>query len=264
VLFPANRYFLVLAAVMTLVSNGTAQQAPAVNPQPGQTATTPPANPPPAPDTEAERKRKSAEQLKKQEHQRILGIIPEFNTSNLSDAVPLTAKQKFQLAFRSAVDPFQFLSAAVDAGISQFKDDYPEYRQGVEGYSKRFGAAYADNFDGAILGNAVLPALLREDPRYFRKGTGSIASRMWYAAESTIRCRTDKGKWAPNYGNLLGNLAAGGISNLYYPASDRGVGLTFQRALTVSAEGAVGAVAYEFWPDIQRHFKHKKNPSSGN
>jgi hypothetical protein len=211
---------------------------------PGQTVT--------SPDAEEQKRQKAEEQLKHQEHQRILGVIPAFNASNIPDAVSLTSKQKFKLAFRSAIDPFQFFTAAVGAGVSQSNNSYEEYGQGVEGYAKRFGAGYLDNFDGAILGNAVFPVIFREDPRYFRKGTGRFSSRFLYAVASTVRCKTDAGHWGPNYGNLLGNLAAGGISNLYYPDSERGASLTVQRAIVVSAYGAIGALAYEFWPDVVR------------
>ena len=211
-------------------------------------------------DLAAARKAKAEQQLKKEEHQRILGVMPEFNTSNDVDAVPLTAKQKFSLAYKSAIDPASFLTSALVGGFGQLTASYHEYGQGVEGYAKYFGAAYADSFDGTMLGNAIFPALLHEDPRYFRKGSGGFRKRAGYAILTTVRCKTDSGKWAPNYGNVLGNLAAGGISNLYYPEEDRGALLTFERAFTVTAEGAIGAMFYEFWPDVAHHFR-KKRPS---
>jgi hypothetical protein len=203
-------------------------------------------------------KEKAEQQLKQQERQRILGIIPEFNTSNIPDAVPLTPKQKFSLALKSALDPAAIAFAGIDAGWAQLDNSYKGYGQGAQGYFKRFGAAYADGFDGTILGNAVFPALLHQDPRYFRKGTGTVSSRFWYAVATTIRCKDDSGKWVPNYSNVLGNFAAGGVSNIYYPAEDRGGALTAERALTVTAEGALGALFYEFWPDISRKL-FKKN-----
>lgn len=205
----------------------------------------------------ASRRALAEKQIKAQEHQRILGIVPEFNTSNISNAVPLTAKQKFKLAFKSATDPATFLVSGFTAGINQAEDSYREYGQGVEGYAKYWGASYADSFDGTMLGNALFPALLHEDPRYFRKGTGSIGSRAWYSVLTTVRSRSDSGNWVPNVGNLMGNIAAGGISNFYYPEEDRGVGLTFQRAFIVTAEGTLGALFYEFWPDVS-HKLHKK------
>ena len=237
-------------------------------PSPSQTtsAPEPSSQTPPAPgqldpdkkQLDEARKEKAKEQLKAQEHQRILGVLPSFNVSNASDAVALTRKQKFQLAFHTAVDPATFLIAALDGGYGQLTDGYHEYGQGVGGYFKYFGASYADSFDGTILGNALFPSLFHEDPRYFRKGTGTFSSRLLYAMMSTVRCKTDGGRWAPNVGNLLGNIAAGGIANLYYPENDRGAGLTFERAFTVTAKGAFGSIFYEFWPDITRHYAKKR------
>jgi hypothetical protein len=206
---------------------------------------------------EAARRERAREQIRQQEHQRILGIVPEFNTTNVSNAVPLTAGQKFSLAFKSAVDPATFLVSALSAGFGQLSDTYHDYGEGPEGFAKYWGAAYADTFDGTMLGNAVFPALLHEDPRYFRKGAGSFKSRFGWAVMSTVRCKNDSGNWVPNYGNVLGNLAAGGIANLYYPQEDRGLALTFQRALVVTAEGALGSLFYEFWPDVVHKLRKK-------
>lgn len=198
-------------------------------------------------------------ELKVEERQRILGVVPDFNTSNIKDAAPLSAGQKFQLALKGEVDPFAFVAAGLYAGLSQWEKESPEYGYGMEGYSKRFGAAYLDAFNGSMIGDALLPALLHQDPRYFRQGTGPVASRLMHAIASAYRCKDDDGKWTWNYSNLLGNIAAGAIANAYYPGSDRGAGPTFERAFTVTAEGAVGAVFFEFWPDISRKFlAHKK------
>ena len=206
------------------------------------------------------RKAEATTELRQEEHQRILGLLPNFNTSNVADAAPLSAVQKFDLAWKGERDPFNLVMTGIDAGLSQKDHDFPGYGQGMRGFAKRFGASYADNFTGTMLGSALFPALLKQDPRYFRKGTGSFVSRLAHAIDSAVICKNDEGKWVPNYSNVLGNLGAGGIANLYYPASDRGLGLTFERALTVTAEGAVGTVFVEFWPDISRKFltKHKR------
>jgi hypothetical protein len=195
---------------------------------------------------------RAAQQVKQQEHQRILGVVPNFNTSYVQDAAPLSRKQKFSLAFKSATDVGNILVAAADAAYNEWTDQFPEYGEGMKGYGKYLGASYADAFDGTMLGNALFPALLKQDPRFFRKGTGSFHSRLFYAIGTTFWCKNDSGSRGPNYSNLLGNLAAGGISNLYYPASDRGVSLTFERGFVVTAEGAIGGVFEEFWPDIAR------------
>jgi hypothetical protein len=191
-------------------------------------------------------------QPNQEEHQRILGVVPNFNTTDNQNAAPLSARQKFRLAFRSAVDPFTFVAVAADAGISQAENDFPGYGQSAAGYGKRFGASYADSFDGTLWGNAIFPSLLHQDPRYFRKGKGSFTGRLLYAVSTTVWARNDNGTWGPNYANVAGSVVAGGISNLYYPASDRGIGLTFQRSFTVTAEGALGAIGVEFWPDVSR------------
>ena len=201
---------------------------------------------------------RAAEQVRQQEKQRIAGVVPNFNVSYNQDAAPLSKKQKLHIAFRTAIDPVSFGIAGFDAALSQAENDFPGYGQGMQGYGKRFGAAYVDNFDGTLLGNAIFPILLKQDPRYFRRGEGSFSSRLFYSLSTTVWSKSDNGKWGPNYSNVLGNLAAGGISNLYYPASDRGAGLTFERGLTVTAYGAFGGVFNEFWPDVAKKiFKDK-------
>ena len=196
-------------------------------------------------------------ELKKQEKQRILGIIPNFNTSNIQNAAKLSSGQKFRLALRGALDPFTFVAAGLIAGWEQAQNTFPGYGQGAAGYGKRLGAAYADSFSGSMFGGAIFPSILHQDPRYFRKGSGKFTSRLLYAVVSTVRAKNDNGRWAPNYSNVLGNVAAGGVSNLYYPSADRGFGLTMQRAGVVTAEGAIGAVFVEFWPDIDAKLFHK-------
>jgi hypothetical protein len=186
------------------------------------------------------------QQMHVEEKQRVLGVFPNFYTSYVWKAEPLTAKQKFQLAWRSAIDPVSFLSTGAIAGIQQWDDDFNEYGQGAEGYAKRYGANYADGFIGVMMGGAVLPVILHQDPRYFYKGTGSIRSRALYAISTVVICRGDNGRWQPNYSNVLGTLAAGGISNAYYPANDRGFQLTIENSLIGLAAGGGTALLQEF------------------
>ena len=209
-------------------------------------------------DKKKELQEQARRELNEEEHQHLLGVVPTYNAVYSGQAAPLNAKEKFELALAGAITPYQFALTGFVAALGQAQDSFPEYGQGFEGYAKRYGAGYTDYFDGQILGNALFPVLLHQDPRYFRKGTGSFNTRLWWAVASTIRCKGDNGKWQPNISNIAGNIAAGGISNLYYPASDRGVGLTFERGFVVTAEGAFGAVLLEFAPDIQKHLFHKK------
>ena len=252
------------ASVLALCLAGP---APAQTQSPAPPSTSPPDAPVPAKQNDADQQSnastqserdKAAEQVRQQEKQRIAGVVPNFNVSYNADAAPLSRTQKLQIALRTATDPVAFGIAGFDAGLSQAENDFPGYGQGAQGYAKRFGASYADNFDGTLLGNAIFPILLKQDPRYFRRGTGSFTSRFLYSVSTTVWCKNDNGKWGPNYSNILGNLAAGGISNLYYPASDRGAGLTFERGFTVTAYGAFGGIFNEFWPDIAKKILKNK------
>jgi hypothetical protein len=230
------------------------QQGNAPAPQDGM----PSANGPIFPRTAVKPGATSADMLRQEERQRILGVMPNFNTVETSGGVPsLSPKQKWHLAFKSSVDPFVFVADGFVAGLSQARNTNPGFGQGAEGYSKRFGAAALDTADGTLWGNAILPIVFKEDPRYMRLGEGTFIHRFLYSAGTTIWCRRDNGSWGPNYANVLGNFVSGGISNAYYPAAERGFGQTVDGALTVTAEGAVGAEFVEFWPDISRHLFRK-------
>jgi hypothetical protein len=186
------------------------------------------------------------EQVTAQIQQRVFGIFPNFYTSFVWDAAPLNPKQKFRLAFRSATDPVTFFTTGFLAGIQQARDTYPDYGQGAEGYAKRYGADYADIFVGRMLGAAVLPSILHQDPRYFYQGSGSFGSRTWHALSSAFICRGDNGKRQFNFSHILGNFAAGSISNLYRPDNDRGIVLAIDNALLHTAANAAGNLAREF------------------
>jgi hypothetical protein len=203
------------------------------------------------------------QQIKEQEKQRTLGILPAFNISYRADAVSLTAGQKMKLAFRSATDPVAFGIAFIVAGEHEAFDDDTGFGWGIEGYGKRSGAAYLDAFDGAIIGNGILPSILHQDPRYFRLGHGTVKHRLLYALATNVICKHDNThKWEPNYSNVGGNIISGAISNFYYPSSNSGIGQTFTNGLTVTAEGGLGSVFQEFWPDLSRKFFHK-DPTNG-
>jgi hypothetical protein len=235
----------------------TSQAASQTQQQPASADPPAPAGPPATvhPKTQQEQ---AAEDLKREEHQRILGIVPDFNMMENAQAPPLSPKQKFHLFWKSTTDPYAFFVAGFVAGYGQANDSNPGYGQGASGYFKRYGAAYADAFDGNLWGNAIFTSWWHEDPRYFRRGTGSVSSRVLHAALSTVWCRRDNGTWGPNYANVMGNIVGGSISNLYYPKEDRGPELVFGNALTVTAEGAIGAQLVEFWPDVVRHYRNKK------
>lgn len=187
------------------------------------------------------------EQIKIEEQQRVLGILPNFYVSYIPDAVPLTSKQKFKLAWKTVIDPFTLVFVGGAAGVEQAQNHFAEYGQGAQGYGKRFGAGYADTFAGTFVGSAIFPSLLKQDPRYFYKGTGSTGSRALYAIANALICKGDNRRWQVNYSNILGSLAAGGISNIYYPSQDRdGFGLTFENAALGIGATAISNLFQEF------------------
>ena len=199
-------------------------------------------------------------QIKEQEKQRVLGFIPNFYVSYIHDAAPLTPKQKFRLALKTAVDPVTFLGTGIYAGVEQAADRFPEYGQGAQGYAKYFGAGYAGAVSGIFIGNAILPSLLKQDPRYFYKGAGTTRTRILYALASPVICKGDNKRWQPNYSFILGSIAVGGISNLYVPGGDRnGAGLIFENALIRIGEGSLGGILQEFvLPRLTPHTRHHK------
>ncbi len=178
--------------------------------------------------------------------QRIAGVIPNFYSSYDWNAPPMQAKQKFQLGIRSIIDPVSFLSVAGVAGAEQYQNVFPAYGGGIEGYGKRYGAALANHVSGTLLGRAVYPSVFHQDPRYFYKGKGSIGSRALYAISAAVIARGDNGSWEPNYSEVLGHLSAAGISNLYYPPSERGGSLILLNGLAGIGADAVGNLIREF------------------
>jgi hypothetical protein len=256
---------VLVGAATSSQQNPAGQTQSAQPPNPDPTQTQPPAtqsnssSQAPASKTVDEKSQhdQAEEQLKAQEHQRVFGVMASFNTTRNKDALPLSSGQKFRLFFKSATDPWAFGLASVVAGIGQAKGSDPEWGQGLKGYATRYGADYGDYFIGNFFGNAVLPSLLHEDPRYFQKGTGSVAGRIFWAASSTVWCKRDRGGWGPNWSNVMGNLIGTAIGRAYYPASERTVTDTITDGLTVTAEGIVGSEVIEFWPDMVRHYRRK-------
>jgi hypothetical protein len=185
------------------------------------------------------------QQVKTEEKQRVLGVIPNFFVVYDKNAVPLTTKLKYELAFRSATDGVSVAGDVVLAGIRQAADT-PNYQQGAKGFGQRFGAAYADSFSNIMIGGAVLPSLLHQDPRYFYQGTGTVRSRALHAISYPFICKGDNGRRQFNYSGIGGNLIAGSLTNLYFPPSNRGPGLLFSSTLINTGGRLANAVVQEF------------------
>ena len=187
------------------------------------------------------------EQIHAEEKQRIAGLVPNFFVTYTWTAAPLTRKQKFELAWKTTIDPVSLLVVGGSAGVEQAENHFEAYRQGAAGYGKRFGAGFGDFAIGTFAGGAVFPSLLHQDPRYFYKGTGSFLLRAGYALSTAFICKGDNGHWQPNYSGVLGDLAGGAASNLYYPANDRtGASLTIENGLLSAAFDGVGNLLQEF------------------
>jgi hypothetical protein len=201
-------------------------------------------------------------EMKLEEHQRLAGFLPNFFVTYDWHAAPLSPKQKFELAWRTTIDPATLIVNGAVAGVEQAQNDFSGYGLGAQGYGKRYGAAAADTAIGNFLGGAIFPSLLHQDPRYFYMGKGSFQKRLSYALAAAVICRGDNGKWQPNYSSILGDFAAGGFSNLYYPAASRnGAGLTIENGVLGVVGDAVGNVIQEFF--FKRITPHlPKNSSS--
>ena len=200
------------------------------------------------------------EQIQQEEQQRVLGVVPNFYVTYLPNPAPLNAQQKFQLAWKSTFDPVTFLVVGIGAGLEQ-ADGRFSFGPGFEGYAKRYGATFANVSIGGFLGDAVFPSLLKQDPRFFYKSSGSVRSRILYALGASLMAKGDNGRWQPNYSNFLGDLASGGLSNLYYPPQDRnGVALTFENVGISMGARAADYLMQEFLvPKLTRkapHFHH--------
>jgi hypothetical protein len=187
----------------------------------------------------------ATEQFKAQEKQRVFGIIPNFYVNYDQNAEPLTAKMKFKLALKISVDPVTAAGVLFVASAKQAANS-PHYGQGWGPFGERAGAITADGFSDILIGGAILPSLLHQDPRYFYKGTGTTKSRIRHAVLSPFVTRNDNGTWGPNYSSLGGDLASSGLANLYYPQSNRGARLVFGNFAIGTAERIGASLAQEF------------------
>jgi hypothetical protein len=205
----------------------------------------------------------AAEQMKAEEKQRLLGIVPDFYVSYVWDAAPLNTKQKFSMQLRDIIDPTTFIGVSIGAGIQQARNSFPGFGQGAAGYGKRWGALFANGRTGDFFGRAVFPSVFHQDPRYFYEGSaGSTWSRTKHAVGYAFVARSDSGHRMPNYSLFLGNLCSGALSNVYYPDSSRGVGLVFENA-ALSFSGRIAQnLAHEFlFQHLTRHVPGRGKPS---
>jgi len=168
----------------------------------------------------------AVQQLKVEEQQRILRFIPNLYVVYEPHPEPLTTKMKFHMAYKDLSSPVFFARVGAWAAVQQ-ANNTPHYGQGAEGYGKRLGAGFADSTAENLFGNAILPSLLHQDPRYFYQGTGTKWSRARHAMSAPFVCKGDNGKSQPNYSTWGGSLISASISTAYYPEANRGAGHVF-------------------------------------
>jgi hypothetical protein len=194
---------------------------------------------------------------------RIFWIVPNFRTTpELTNYQPITASAKFRIATEDAFDRGTFALAALFGGYGQLTNADRSLGQGVAGYARYFGTSYGDFMIGDYMTEAIFPAMLHQDPRFFRRGRGSGWSRFFYSAGQVFVTHGDSGHTQFNFSEVLGNSAGVAISMAYYP-DRRDVGDALTSLGTQIGVDMASNILKEFAPDIMRKFSHKhKAPES--
>jgi hypothetical protein len=192
------------------------------------------------------------------EDKRAYGVLPNYRTAELANPFkPLTAKQKMTIAAKDSFDGAVYPTALIMSVIYQAQDSNPSFGQGFKGYAQRAGTAFGDQMIGNMMTEGIMPAILHEDPRYFRIGEGTFKHRVWYAVTRTFVTVTDSNKKTFNFAEWTGNSVAVAISNAYYQD-----GRTWQdntdRLLVQCGTDTLSNVLKEFWPDVKHYFQKKK------
>lgn len=191
-----------------------------------------------------------------EEQQRIIGIIPNYFVTYNPDAAPLDTKQKFELTWKTVLDPTAFVGNGITAGIWQAQNTYKGFGQGTQGYAKRYGASYATFGTGLVIGGVITPTIFKQDPRYFYKGTGTKRSRFFYAISRSVICQGDNKQAQICYSGLISGFGTGFLTNLYFPAADRNSNIVTCEDGVIGIGGrAVGNLFQEF---VARRLTRKK------
>ncbi len=218
--------------------------------------------PPAQNDKDKDKKDQKKDDPDNPKNDRIFLVIPNYATvenPGIAKLKPMTVKEKFKTGAEDAFDTYSIPLAGVVAALAQARNDDAAWGQGWAAFGKRYAANYADTVIGSFMTTGVYPSILREDPRYFRKGTGSFKSRSWYAVTKLFVIRTDAGKSDFNYSEFLGNATAAGISLTYHTRQERNFSSFAGDYATQIAIDAFANQLKEFWPDIRRKVFKKKN-----
>jgi hypothetical protein len=191
------------------------------------------------------------------ESKRVLWIIPNFRTSpSLAEYKPLTPRQKLRIATLDSFDRGTVALGILFAAEAQLTASNPSFGQGVRGYAHYFGTAFGDYVIGDYMTEAAFPTILHQDPRYFRRGTGSGWSRLGYAAGQIFWTHNDSGREQFNFSEIAGNSAAVAISMAYYPENRDAIDGVSKLGSQLGVDMASN-ILKEFWPDLERRFSRK-------
>lgn len=184
----------------------------------------------------------------------IFWVVPAFQVNYSGHFKPLTPRQKFHDWLQGVYDPLGLGLTAVEAGTLEYSSSsgFCDYGAGFEAYLKCLGSMEVDSTDSSFFGDFVFAVWWHQDPRYFRLGRGGFARRTLYAISRVFLTYNDSGKTVFYSSALSGTGLAAGMSNLYYPKQDRGLGHTMSRVAIDLGDTAAYNESAEFWPDIQR------------
>jgi hypothetical protein len=190
---------------------------------------------------------------------RMFWIVPNFAAVSADTVLPpLTTREKYSLALQDSVDYSSFVWAGMLAGQSMALRSYPEFHNGMAGYSRYYWRAFADQASGSFFTEAFVPALTHEDPRYYTLGHGGFFHRVKYSLSRVVVTRTDSGGRSFNYSEVVGNAMEAGLSNLYYPPEERSLHNTAMNYLAQMEAASINNIIREFWPDIRRKMLRQK------
>jgi hypothetical protein len=160
---------------------------------------------------------------------------------------PMTGGEKLNFYLKSTYGPRSFLYSMAGAGIQQARNSTPEWGQGVEGFSKRFGSSFGQKAIAKSI-QFGLGSLLHEDPRCFPSRHSSFVKKALYAVGQEFIVYKDSGGAGFAYTRLAGTTAGVIISRQWHPEADRTVARYIGAIASSIALEAAKNLANEFRP----------------
>jgi hypothetical protein len=189
------------------------------------------------------------------------GMISTINRKSLffpdiaTNENRLSTGDKFKLFVDNSASLSALTFSALSAGIGQ-AEYYPHgYRQGAEGYGKRFGASMARNASSEFFGTFMLASMLRQDPRFFPQADPTFGGSAKYAVSRVFVTRSDDGNEVANWSGLVGPLLSEGLANAYWPEGERTAPKTFQRYGVDLAWRAGFNMFRNYWPVLFKRLR---------